>query len=77
MRFGTNTFVPIAFQPESFRREIYTKDADKDESLVYAGLISHTFTETKTKEALAPTDAAMLKLQATMANLQKEKEDNK
>jgi len=77
MRFGNNTFIPIASRPETFRREIYAQDTNNSESLLYRGLVSHTFTETKEREVVANADAAMLQLNVTMANLQKEKEQNK
>jgi len=50
---------------------------DKHEGLMYRGLVSHTFAETKEREVVAQADAAMLQLNVTMANLQKEKEQNK
>lgn len=64
-------------QPETFRREVYAQDMDKHEGLMYRGLVSHTFAETKEREVVAQADAAMLQLNVTMANLQKEKEQNK
>lgn len=46
--------------------------------MTFTGLITHDLVEKKkSQDATAGSDAAMLKLQATMANYKKEKEDNK
>jgi hypothetical protein len=46
--------------------------------MTFTGLITHNLVEKKKiQEAMAGSDAAMLKLQATMANYKKEKEENK
>ena len=43
----------------------------------YQGLVSHNLAERKVEEVTAGADAAVLKLNATMAGIQKQKEENK
>jgi len=59
---------------ERFRREVYEESED---GLKYQGLVSHNLAERKVEEVTAGADAAVLKLNATMAGIQKQKEENK
>jgi hypothetical protein len=78
LKFGSNTYVAIEPIREEFRRELYTKAAPGSKNMTFTGLITYDLVEKKkAREVTAGSDAAMLKLQATMANYKKEKEDNK
>ena len=69
-----NIHIPLSFTAEKFRREVYE---DSEDGLRYHGLVSHNLAERKVEKVTAGTDAALMRLNATMAGLQKEKEENK
>lgn len=50
---------------------------DSEDGLRYQGHVSHNLAERIVEKVTAGTDAALAKLQATMAGLQKEKEDSR
>ena len=69
-----NTRIPLSSSVEKFRREVYK---DGEDGLRYQGLVSHNLAERRVEEVTAGADAAVARLNATMAGLQKEKEDNR
>ena len=64
-------------KPTSFRQEVYVRDSEKSNDLRFSALVSHKLSIQKAKEDTAGSNAALATLQASLAEYEKHKEDNR